>query len=651
MRDISAGGSSTLTDFIKISDGKLRFVGTDYKVNWTPNKWYNLEWVVEPGNGTDIKNKVTVYIDGKKIADADFDANKNTAYSAMTGVGEFRMTLDNGLNGWGQQADFVKSGTRAGFNMYIDDYSIRKTSDNTVEPVTVTAQGITTGYEGVLFIKNNETIGDMKAKVSVSGATCEYVSASGETLSDDKPAAGAYLKATAADATVYYYGIFDKIMWHQEDFESYDVIANTAYKGTVFNKAANTETSGAKNLAGKSGQAFAFDYTESSGVYSDTSFMDFNRGAAIPVEDNTVIEFSMYANPGIKNGLCVGAGAAYSYEYTDAEGNTVTATDGMHDLVTMEKGHIYAGSSIDGNEICDAKDGRWYKIALQLDPAAYTMDIYVNGELVKTGVSLNKIDYVVENDVLVPVDRTLEKTGGAAATLKGISRLKLGGAIRGVGGENTGKLAYDDIKFYAGSYDAAQDAADVVIKNYDTSKKGVIKINSDEDDLDKSEFLKNISLSDGVKSATLYDDATLSGSENIDENGVSDGCILAVETNSGTMHYYVIRDTAIAASTEFSLFSGDEEVEKGASFAAGKYTLKATVTKVDDEEENYTVILAVKKAGELVDLQFAQAALSEAGTVEIPVELNVTDTDGITFEAYAWDTLSSMVAKRDMQQW
>lgn len=409
LRDIAAGGNSALCDFIKIQDGKLIFMdadgkGTEYKVNWAPNKWYNLEWVIEPGNGVDIKNKVTVYVDGAKLAESDFDANKNTPYSVMTGVSECRMTLSNARNGWNNQADLIKQGTRVGFNLYLDDYEIRKTENNTVTPVSVSADEITTGYKSVLFIKNNETIARMKDKVSVSGGTAEYVSANGVTLLDDSPVAGAYLKVTASDGTVYYYGIVNNILWHEEHFDSYDVIANNAYKGTVFDKKANSTTSGKTGLGGKSGQAYGFDYSATGDEPGDTSSMDFYRAAPVAIEDQTVVEFSMYADENVKNGLGIGAGAVYTYECTDSEGKTVLINDGIHDWITMEKGYIYAGSSIAGNEICKAENGHWYRIACVMNPSAYTMDIYVNGELTKSNVSLDKIEYVVADDQLVPVD-------------------------------------------------------------------------------------------------------------------------------------------------------------------------------------------------------------------------------------------------------
>lgn len=652
LRDVNAAGNSTLMDFMKVMDGKLNFMGTDYKVNWTPNNWYNLEWVIEPGNGTDIKNKITAYVDGEEIAVNEFDANKNTPYSAMAGIFECRMTLDNALNGWNGQADRVKSGTRTGFNLYLDDYAVCRTVNNSVTPVTVSADGITTDYKSTLFIKNNETIGQLKSKVNVSGGTAEYVAADGTALADDASAAGAYLKVTASSGTVYYYSIVNNILWHAENFESYDVIANEKYQGAVLDKQANSSIAGKKNLAGKSGQAYGFDYSDESGTAGDASGLDFNRTTAIPVEDTTVVEFSMYADENVEKGLMLGGGSQYYYEYTNDNGETVTETDGMHSMVTMERGYIYAGESIAGNEICKAENGRWYRIALIMNPSDYTMDIYVNGELKKANVSLDKIDYVVdENDQLKPVDRTMEKTGGKKPVLTGILRVKLGGVLRSTAGANSGTYAYDDLKIYAGSYNAAADTADITVNNYDASTAGIIKIDTTEDcSLDT--FMKNIVLNAGVKSAKLYDDDTFSGSDTIEEDGVSDGNILAVETESGTMHYYLIKDIAGEDSAEFKLFVGDTEIQPGtSSFAAGKYTLKAVINKADDTKADYLAILAVKKDGKPIDVKFVQQMVTDAGETVIPVETNITDTDGITIEAYLWDAFDSMYVKADKMAW
>ena len=652
LRDVNAGGNSTLMDFMKVMDGKLNFMGTDYRVNWTPNNWYNLEWVIEPGNGTDIKNKITAYVDGEEIASNEFDANKNTPYSAMAGISECRITLDNALNGWNQQADQVKSGTRAGFNLYLDDYTVCRTANNSVTPVTVSADGITTDYKSTLFIKNNETVAQMKAKVSVSGGTAEYVAADGTALSDDASAAGGYLKVTASSGTVYYYSIVNNIMWHAENFESYDVIANTKYQGTVLDKKPNSSITGKKNLAGKSGQAYGFDYSAEDGTAGDASGLDFNRTTAIPVEDTTVVEFSMYANANVEKGLMTGGGAQYYYEYINDSGEKVTETDGIRNLITMERGYIYAGESITGNELCKAENGRWYKIALVMNPNTYTMDIYVNGELKKSNVTLDKIDYVVnDNDELQAVDRTMEKTGGKQPVLTGILRFKVGGVLRATTGANSGTYAYDDVKIYAGSYSAAEDMADITVNGYDASTAGIIKIDTNEDcSLDT--FMKNIVLNVGVKSATLYDDDTFSGSDAIKEDGVSDGNILAVETQSGTMHYYVIKDIAGEDSAELKLFLGNMEIQPGtSSFAAGKYTLKAVINKTDDTSEDYLAILALKKDGKLVNVRIAPQIVTNEGETVIPVEMDVNDAEGITFEAYLWDAFDGMNIKADARTW
>ena len=652
LRDVNAAGNSTLMDFMKVMDGKLNFMGTDYKMNWTPNNWYNLEWVIEPGNGVDVKNKITAYVDGTEIASNEFDADKTKANSAMAGIFEGRITLDNALNGWNNQADQVDSGKRAGFNLYLDDYTVCRTANNSVTPVTVTADGITTGYKSTLFIKNNETIGQLKSKVNVSGGTAEYVAANGTALADDASAAGGYLKITASSGTVYYYSIVNNIMWHEEDFESYDVIENTKYKGTVLDiKVNNSSSSGKKKLAGKSGQAYGFDYNAEDGAAGDASGIDFNRKTSIPVEDTTVVEFSMYANENVEKGLMAGGGAQYYYEYTNDNGETVSATDGIRNLITMERGYIYSGESITGNEICKAENGRWYKIALVMNPSNYTMDIYVNGELKKANETLDKIDYVVdENQKLQPVDRTMEKTGGKKPVLTGILRFKAGGVLRATEGANSGTYAYDDVKIYAGSYNSAADTADITVKEYPTAN-GIIKIDSNED-CEKSTFMSNIVLNPGVRSAELYDDDTLSGSQEIDSNGVYDGNILAVETESGTMHYYLLKDIAEETSAELKLYYNDTEIQQGtAGFEKGTYTMKAVINKNDETAEDYLAVLALKKGGRLIGVKFVPQTVTAEGETTIPVEMNVEDTDGITFEAYLWDSTGGMNVKADSVSW
>lgn len=82
---------------------------------------------------------------------------------------------------------------------------------------------------------------------------------------------------------------------------------------------------------------------------------------------------------------------------------------------------------------------------------------------------------------------------------------------------------------------------------------------------------------------------------------------------------------------------------------AGTYTLNAVINNTNDTAEDYLAILALKKDGKLVSVKFVDQKVE--GETTIPVKMDVADADGVTFEAYLWNTFGNMNVQTDSIAW
>lgn len=644
----SAAANDGIDQIVIMQSNQLVFGGrgtpkTTKQITWVPHKWYNFEFVFEPGDGETVKNKISFYLDGEYIATTEVNGLRNDEYSPLSGVWNIRIAAQ------GNGENHIIPGTTdkfVGMKIYADDISYEKMSaDEEVAEISVTAdESISTGYKNALFIKNNETIGDIKSKITVNGAAAEYVGAGGVVLSDSAPAAGAYLKITSASGSVYYYNIVDKISLYNEDFESYPVIANNAYKlmSVVFadsekdeegNTIYNSVSSG-KTLGGKSGQAYAFDYTRKAGEYANGPYLDNGRQSSnnsykFPVADTTTVEFQMFADE--ENTAAARKSVDWTFEVKKPDGTA--ANTGINGLIVIENGKIYAGEGRNGNKtyLCDYTNAQWYKIAAEINPDTLAADFYVNGVKKAENVDFSKFNS--------------GKDDFTGSVMTGIMRLKLAVYYNTTAYTSSGTVAFDDIKVYVGSYaDSARDAVTVTASSYDVTHEGYIAVNSDEDPfLYEEDFMDNVSVIGDVKASALYDDASYSGKSGIEMNGLYNGNIFVVETGSGTLHYYKIADKATKTDLTASpvlykgtVMSPDTELD------LGTYTLTASIEKYSDEAENYALILAVYADGKLQSVGFAEKAL-EFGENNISADAQLSEFGAVSTEikAFAWNGMNT----------
>lgn len=630
----SGAGDDGLSDGIIVDKDGIKFGGALGKqtkeINWAPKKWYTLEWIIEPGNGVDVRNKLSVYLDSEYLGTVEFDALKGegSEYSQINGVHNLRFALQ----ARGEAVIPGKENSKPGFNVYIDDYFYEKMEENAaINAVTVTAsEDIGTDYKNVLFIQNDETVGEMKAKVSVSGGTSRYVDAVGNPLEDAAPAKDSYLEIKSEDGEIYYYGVFDKIVWYEEDFESYTIIENQPYQYMQLIPSADAVASGKQNLAGKSGQAYSFSYDRQELGNGDGAVLNFNRSGAdtLPLSGASTLEFSLYVDAETSNALRAGLAAQWTYEYDD-NGTPASKIHGINDLISAFDGKLYAGSynnSESRTYLCEIENGQWYKFAFVIDPEGFDMDVYVNGEKKAENVNLAE-----------------EDTAKNGAVITGLTRLKLAGYYSAANAPHKGQYAFDDIAFYAGEYDdAAKDAAGIDSVVYDMNHEGYIVVDSNTDDLEKTAFLNNIALDDGIKSIMLYDDDTFTGNEEIENNGVFHGNMLVAETETGALHYYRIvdkaMDTDLAASP--ALLLNGVAVPSGAQPDLGQYTLRTQIEKYNENEETYCLILAIYTDGRLQSIGQKNVALEFGkNTIEVQAELEEMGAQSTQIKAFAWNDI------------
>lgn len=632
----SADNNNNLNQMVLIRSNELIFdlMGTrvSKEVKWVPYKWYNFEFVIEPGNANDIKNKISLYLDGELVGETKIDAINHSNYVGSAIEGIWRMKV-------GKLSTDARYKTIPGYvnryvgtKTYIDDYYYEKLSAETeIAEVKVTADSsIGTSYEHALLVKNNETVADMKKKIAVDGAKCEYVNEAGVPADDNDQAAGTYLKLTTNDGKAYFYNISDKIVVYNADFEKHPLSDYNGGAGYRLMGANNIDaTLSSQTLGGKSGYGLAFDYTRTKTEQYDGSNVDTvlnareqtdsitgRRNYKIPVADKTTLEIQMYVNE--EDWESTSKGLGWTFELTDENGKTK-----RHDIVPLlhlENGVMFAGRRWDTDEdaykeIGSYENGQWYKFAFELDPTTLTADVYVNGVKAAEGVKFARPEV------------------SEGCRMSGIMRLKLGYTYLKVDELSNGTIAYDDIKVYAGNYDAAKDS-DVNITCDDFTISGnKILVNSDYDNLELNAFKNQLTVTGDIKSIDIYDDYNCNSKDIVETDGLIDGSVLAIESNSGVMRYYTIRD--IAAEAGVIKFYNEGKAVDGI-IDAGTYTAKLILNNTNNDE-SCLFIIATYDDGMLVSADCKDVTLTSGlNEIEHSVEVEEISSDKFEIKAFVW---------------
>lgn len=597
--------------------------------NFVPKKWYNFEFIIEPGNGKDVKNKITSYIDGVYINTKEFDADNNTVFSKVDGVSRIRFDQYSTAK--------LPSGNYADFTTYVDDVRMEMVNDAPASNfVTVTAaEDINTSYKDVLLISNNETIADMKEKVNVTGGSYAYVDSNGIALDDTDKAADSYLKIIANNGSTYTYLVTDSVLLYGESFNGALTSSNgygALQRNTVTTAATTTSI---KSIGGKSAKALVSEYTRAASVSGDLDTINMSPaepGVGTNADVNT-IEFSLY------NGN----------EYASA-GNAINITFNYKraDGLLGYCGELVCIGALSNNEICagniwneeqkvvlgKAEKNRWYKFDVVINKDL-TFDIYVNGEL--------KAD-----DVKLITDANTLANGVGFSSLR---RIKYGAWTSSASEAQSGVYGIADLGVYAGNRagNILKSLDGLKSEEYNVDFAGIIAVNSDEQNLDKNTFLNNLSVNAGTQ-VKLFDDATYSGSDSIDKVGIQEGNIVVTETSNGTVNYYVVLDAAFEDVTVTLKNSAGNEIAESEALEADTYTATASFVNYFNKTDVVMYLALYDENNVLVEVVPTKNTISVGGMLSATIDLSDKElSKGAHMKALLWnDSMQPIIPSK---QW
>ena len=217
----------TGSDVLYLTYGTLSSGNTSVPINWESNKWYKFDVYITPGDGTNVKNKMTVYMNGKKMLE-----NIELADTSFSSIEYLRL---------GQREKFIESGSTYEYNqvLYFDDISFEYIPSG----INVTYPNVTISSldESVIRIVdndtmlayNNPTVSGVKAVVAASNfyAVSDEVT---PVASDSVAAVGTYFLIKATDDIMYLFPIVDRIDRYSEDFSDGIYENNTPIKSWTF---------------------------------------------------------------------------------------------------------------------------------------------------------------------------------------------------------------------------------------------------------------------------------------------------------------------------------------------------------------------------------------------------------------------------------
>ena len=320
---------------------------------------------------------------------------------------------------------------------------------------------------------------------------------------------------------------------------------------------------------------------------------------------------------------------AFDYYYTDDQGKA--QTNGITDVVNLlPDGRIVAGPR--KTTIGSWKQNQWYKMACVIDPAALTMDVFINGE--KKGENI-----------------TLDSAGSSGHKMLSIYRFKAGKHFEGFGDRTlNGYYAFDNFKCYAGDYAlrAAADKAPLASSVYNMGNPGYIRVTGTQP---INTFKANLSGLDQAESYDFYDNNTLT-SQNVMRMGMWHKAVALVRSQGGAFHYYeVIDETKAPVVGEMTLKNGAYEVAQGSLLEAGKYDLTLKAEKYNDTPYPLALVLALYNGSQLTGVRVKESTLA-FGENTLSCSLEIAEAgENVHLKAFLWDGLGSMVPLKEAKAW
>ena len=599
-------GTYQFDKLVSLSYGKLSCLknSTPVNVNWEAGKWYKFDIYVTPGSDdNDEYSTATVYMNGKKMFEDIQMENKSFTRIDTVRIGETeRVNKCNDV-------------------MYIDDFEIESISagEEPVYPnisISSSDEDICIVDDDTIFVDGTKTAADVASAITVTGGTKSVISGSQAVAEGTENATDCYLLVSAANGGKYLYPIVDRVDRYVEDFSSREY-TGAEMKDWTSVSVPTGKTAGTKGGAfGLSGKASSDQSYKNINGYVGHEYKYEDAPLAVDKNEKVTIEFSL-----LMNDMTASENMAFVFKYKDTEGETKGSA--LINLLYLSKGKVQAfTTNATGQNICSYSKDQWNKFAIEIDPTAFTANIYHNGELAMENQSFMASSFDATDCEMINIYRfKYEHSGNSTADEYS---------------------AIDDFKVYLGAYKASEDALTVTSEDY-TVQNGWIAI-TEETDIDT--FNDTVEFNNCAR-MVIFDDKTMQSTELADDyEAVCHNQLLAVETTGGAIHYYRIVDqsekTAILSQTAFAGADANSltEVNTNGKLELNTYRGKATYEKYNNDPEYAYVILRsniIDTPDDIEDIRLIKRPLVfglndiESDTIEIE------DTDD-QLKAMVWST-------------
>lgn len=246
-------------------------------------------------------------------------------------------------------------------------------------------------------------------------------------------------------------------------------------------------------------------------------------------------------------------------------------------------------------------DNKWIRVALTLDPANYSYDVYLNG------------DKVVDGDELIH-------------TKNDFSLSRIAANIQPSSTTEAAILAIDDITIYPGDYKYDKTIT-APVNAYEANQR--IYANKNDD---YAAFMNSVSVAEG-DSKVLY--SYQGGTYTQKNDSVNEGDILVITSADGLLRKY------------FTVTKNSKLVfTKPVIDATGKISASCSVKYFScdpDEKKKAVLVLAVYDGNKLIKVvSDAKENISTTGSYQFSVNSNEEAKSGISAKAFMWETFETL---------
>ena len=518
-------------------------------------KWYDISIIMEMGScdGITEDTTATLYIDGQKIY---VYLLKGIMPASTAKLSMFRIQTFNTLR------DITNTNVYLEDTVYLDNISLIKYSQGTQVPqaeeceLSVKDNNMIKNI-GALIIPADLTVNSLKNSIELAeGATLTCLDQNFEPVEDTVLAAEKYLKVEIKEK-IYFFKITNKMIdcdFNDDNYRLYSIAPPKAMINTPTNFSEVNITSG---FAGKDSSDFIY---RAQGKV-DNAFMGYLYPLSI-IPDVSV--FSMNA--------CIKAeDISFRVQFIGIKNATA--------VMTSE----------------DMEMNKWYKLAFELNKLNKTMDVYKNGQLLRS-ISLSDMQEEMITSIRICLDN------------------------------KECEYAFDNIDYKLGNYLAENDQL-TAFSNHPDMIFGAENQLAVKSGIKAKELLANIGTNAVNATIKLYTDALFAG-EMEEDATVETGNVLLIRNEYGDlMEYYKVVVEDEAEMPEFIL----ETTDTGAK-------VKAKV-KVSSETGMVLIIAGYDEDGALSGVSFSACENAEQEYIETE---QIEYKQGQKVKAFVFDNMVNM---------